>query len=150
MQQALASDYPEKNATSVKLTGDLLCRAVGRNLGGKPEELPKYLEIFLSTCLPEVIPGRQESGMISAPSVQTLIHDNLSSSNCRHLMLLTTNDSALHLLFGCGIVAEKDVQLLVGSKFKEDRSELHLTQQINQVSLFTVAVLIFPSSIPSF
>eukprot|EP01036_Dinobryon_divergens_P040794 gene40794-53992_t len=40
---------------------------------------------------------------------------------------------ALHLLFGCKLIDERTVDVLVGSCFKEDLQELHLIHQINQV-----------------
>jgi hypothetical protein len=48
-------------------------------------------------------------------------------------MILSQNETILQLLFGCQIIDESTVSVLVGSRFKDDLEELHLIQQINKV-----------------
>jgi hypothetical protein len=43
------------------------------------------------------------------------------------------NGSALPVMFGCGLLSEAEALVLIGSEFKDDMSELHLVQQINQI-----------------
>src|SRR5690606_34189920 len=74
----------------------------------------------------------KESDLQPTPVLEC-VRSNLQSHDVRHLMLLTRNDTALSLLFGCGLLQQSQVDILVGSRFKEDLAELHLVQQINQV-----------------
>ena len=72
---------------------------------------------------------------IKFPPVSRLVVDNLSSSSSRHLMLLTKNCSALWLLFGCGMVERENTKVIIGSDFVEDKSELFIIQQLNEVKI---------------
>ena len=128
----------------------LLARAVARNFGGRPEALKKLLEVFHKECfvnnsstvdLKPPKPKRTKSteikvaddGPVAAPTTTQLIKENLDSANCRHLMVLGRNENTLQLLFGCGLIDESSVSVLVGSRFKEDKQELYLIQQVNSV-----------------
>ena len=128
----------------------LLARAVARNFGGRPEALKKLLEVFHKECfinnnstvdLKPPKPKRTKSAElkvadecpVSAPTTTQLIKENLDSANCRHLMVLGRNENTLQLLFGCGLIDESSVSVLVGSRFKEDKQELYLIQQVNSV-----------------
>ena len=57
-----------------------------------------------------------------------LIAANLRDRGCRNLMLLTRNVSALRLLFSCELLDERTADVLFGSAFPEDLSELHLVR----------------------
>ena len=130
----------EIDVLNIDLNAQLLSRAVARNLGGKPTTLPYILKTFHDFCVDTSSNDRRTESKDyqypSPPSTLSLIKENLSSRNARHLMLLTQNDAALYLLFGCEAVSESKVNVLIGSRFKEDLHELHLIQQINQVSQF--------------
>jgi hypothetical protein len=131
----------------------MLSRAVARNFSGKPDAMPTLLAVFHRACF-----GSESGGVGSVafssllnsgagagaqpnelhsyappPSTATLISENLKSPSCRHLMVLSQNETALQLLFGCGLIDESSVSVLVGSRFKEDNQELYLIQQINSV-----------------
>ena len=118
--------HVNKTSTNVNVSPSLLTEVVGRNFGGS-EELSKFaLDTFQSTCFtqdqhPEPVP------------VRSLIRANLSDKSARHLMILTANGAALPILFGSGLITERESTVLIGSEFKEDASELHLIQQINEV-----------------
>ena len=48
-------------------------------------------------------------------------------------MLLTTATAALQLLFACRLLDESEADVLIGSDFPEDVSELHLVQTVNRI-----------------
>jgi hypothetical protein len=52
---------------------------------------------------------------------------------CVCWQVLTRQGAALPLLVGAGVLRHRDCTVLVGSAFEEDRGELRLVQQINQV-----------------
>ena len=114
---------------SVSMTPEVLINAVARNFGGKPHALESIATLFHSLCFPAA-PQRCPD----IPSALSLIRENIASTSSRHLMVLSTNDTALHLLFGSQVLNPKQTTVLVGSRFKDDLQELHIVQQINQVS----------------
>ena len=61
-----------------------------------------------------------------------LVRGNLADRGCRHLMLLTHNAAALQLLFDGGLLREQEVDVLFGSRFPDDVSELQLVQQVER------------------
>lgn len=133
----------------------LLSRAVARNFGGRPAALPTLIQVFHKECFAgsaaasvgsETKPPKTkkrsmaessveslEMGPAAPPATTQLIKENLESSSCRHLMVLGRNENTLQLLFGCGLIDEGSVSVLVGSRFKEDKQELYLIQQVNSV-----------------
>jgi E3 ubiquitin-protein ligase RNF213 len=111
----------------VQLTPSSLANAVSRNFGGRPDAMVRILELYHDSCF------QTRTGFPSPPSSLGLILENLRSMSSRHLMILSTNDSALQLLFGCNVLTHNQSCVLVGSRFKEDLQELHVIQQINQV-----------------
>lgn len=127
-----------------ELQPKLLNEAIARNFGAKPDSLREITGRFLQACLPafwEAISLHSLQALPQIPRIQ-LIADNLASSNSedsganvRHLMVLSlgNGDSALNLLFGSGVISEESVDVLVGSRFKDDLRELHMVQQINSI-----------------
>jgi hypothetical protein len=110
-----------------KINPETLSLAVSRNFGGRPDAMPPILDLFQKSCF-----DPQFTTPCSLPMID-LIQQNLSSPSARHLMILSANDSALQLLFGCQILSPTTTTVLVGSHFKDDLHELHVIQQINQV-----------------
>ena len=113
--------------TKDRLDAPSLFYVVGRNFGGQPEAIKNYYKIFFTRSFTQSFPKNK------FPPVHTLIAGNLNDTSSRHLMLLTQNSIALPLLFGCGFLDEREATVLVGSEFKEDKNELYLVTQINQV-----------------
>jgi hypothetical protein len=68
-----------------------------------------------------------------------LVRSNLQDRTSRHIMLLTHNAAALALLFDCGLLRELEVDVLFGSRFPDDVSELQLVQQVNRVKMAMAA-----------
>ena len=108
---------------------ELLSEAVSRNFGGQPSSLSAVLKVFFDHCYDLKSPHVYQD----PPPVLKLIVDNLASTTSRHLMILSSNDIALQLVLGYGIIPRSGVNVLIGSHFKDDIQELHLIQQINQV-----------------
>ena len=121
----------------------MIIYAICRNFGGKRALLASVIQ----TMLKELKKGGQNRGKekeeieenemgvgeVRYPPLSRLIVDNVSSSSSRHLMLLTKNCSALWLLFGCGMVERENAKVIIGSDFVEDKSELFIIQQLNEV-----------------
>jgi len=103
------------------LNAELLSKAVARNLGGKPSAMHYILSTFHEFCIHSAssvadILGESAANLQTKdskypppPTTLSLIKENLSSRDARHLMLLTLNDSALYLLFGCKAISESNV-----------------------------------------
>lgn len=114
---------------SVAMTPEVLVSAIARNFGGKPHALEGMIQLFCTSCFP----GFPAAAFPSPPLPLKLVEENMASTSSRHLMVLSTNDTALHLLFGSKVLTPSETTVLVGSKFKDDLQELHIVQQINQV-----------------
>ncbi|KAL1512226.1 hypothetical protein AB1Y20_005488 [Prymnesium parvum] len=76
-----------------------------------------------------------EPGFQFSTPTQELVLGNLQDRSSRHLMLLTHNAAALQLLFYGGMLKEDGVDVLFGSRFPDDVSELQLVQQVNRVKI---------------
>jgi hypothetical protein len=145
-----------------KLDPQALDNAIYRNFGGKPILLTATIQIFRKKCFEDItITGRfnnknnssnknndeddddelyqimknnkNSKYQFSKPPTLDLINENLNDQNARHLMVLTKQGAALPLLLNANAITLTDSVVLVGSDFEEDRAELRLVQQINQV-----------------
>jgi len=125
-----------------------LDNAIYRNFGGKPLLLEATVRIFRNRCYSNnghhyedeldakawSMNSHQRADIYSSkPPTLQLIHENLKDNSARHLMVLTRQGAALALLLNQGTVSLSESVVLVGSDFEEDRAELRLVQQINQV-----------------
>ena len=109
------------------LTADILNFIVCRNFGGNPVLLKRVLQSFYSECF-----GRGHLDPL--PSLHC-VRSNIVDYTARHLMLLTKNSAAIRILFNSKLLSEHNTKVLIGSEFPEDRTELHLITQINEVKL---------------
>ena len=121
LRLALVRDGGQLQASSV-------VDAIARNFGGERHGLERVLEEFR-----QELPHLDEE--LRPSPVQELVRANLHDGDCRHLMLLTTQAAALQLLFVCSILRESDAEVLIGSEFPEDLSELSLVQSVNRIKL---------------
>jgi hypothetical protein len=124
-----------KIGDSEELSAPLLIYALCRNFNGKPILMDKILQTFHKVCFYGQVNDDSLSDVLGGmipPTIQ-LIKDCINSPQNRHLMLLTKNSTALSLVFGCRLLREQDVCVLIGSQFKKDMEELHLIQQINDI-----------------
>lgn len=120
------------------LTPALLATAVARNFGGRSDSCSVLVPRFLEACFQGTSRANDNSAsqlLTLVPPTINLVDDNLKSTTSRHLMILSPNEEVLHLLFGCGVISEKTVSIMVGSRFKDDLEDLHLIQQINRVKM---------------
>ena len=89
-----------------------------RNFGGLPGEVTNIQNIFL---------GKLKKHMTSSVQdiipVTQLIQENLADPHARHLMLITSGDSALGILKQNLAQLEKETIMIYGSRFEEDLSE---------------------------
>ena len=109
------------------LTPDILSFIVQRNFGGNEELLKNVLASFNKQCFGNI-------PVVLKPVIQ-FVRSNLVDPSARHLMLLTHNSCALRILFNANLLNGHSVKVLTGSEFSEDKSELYLINQINEVKL---------------
>lgn len=111
------------------LNSDLLTMSLCRNFGGKAEFRKKILDIFHLKCF-----GYR--ALLKPPSMPSLLRANQEDqTNPRHLMILTSSQAILPLLFSCEILQRQTTDVLIGSGFQMDLNELHLVQQIDRVKV---------------
>ena len=113
---------------------EALLLSILRNFGGVPkDETQRILKIF------ETKTGISLSSVVAMPrpTNKELIEMNLDDkSMARHLMLLTTNNAALPLLFDCSIVNLSDTLVLFGSDFPEENNDnFALSLQLQKIKL---------------
>jgi len=162
---ALVKMLRAKLGNNSELDLETLLFCVGRNFSGNPDLLRRVLEAFNRRCFcdGEYIPSPAFAGIREGfayengarglgyyrqahfssdelasqlPPVTALIGSNLADmGSCRHLMLLTRNIAALPLLFSLGLLQEGEVDVLFGSRFAEDLSDLHMVKQVNKVKV---------------
>lgn len=116
-------------ASQTTLTAELLTYALLRNFNGKPALMDHLLEVFHSHCFNRPPPRGDHSRVLP------LVLANLQDGASRHLMLLTQNWAATELLVAAGHLNLDRATVLVGSEFPDDRTEMYLVQQINEIKL---------------
>ena len=129
----------ESNSAKFVTKEDLVF-SLFRNFGGRHDLLCGVLESMcrelfsLSGDLSDLsVSELAKTSHFSIPKLDELILANLDGLNSRHLMLLTKNSHALFLLNGMGILDPKRTKVIVGSNFDEDKNELYVIQQLNEV-----------------
>jgi MoxR-like ATPase len=175
-----------------ELSRELLMRAVLRNFGGRPWEMPRIMGTFFdcmqyeltsrdvmalqamsggaersaSTAASGVTPvkGEPSAGVAASSADQTreneleggesdqaqqqqreedqmaresnaihLIRSNLRDLKARHLMLLTRNGAALPMLFEHGILSHNGTDILFGSDFPLDKTDMQVCLNIQRI-----------------
>ena len=112
------------------LDAQLLMRTVQRNFGGQPpEELEACVEEFFE---------RTGMNVESAQRFTTaqLIQQNLEEPDARHLMLLTKNSAALRLLFESGLLDHTKAEVMFGSTFPGDQSDVFVATNLQKIKSF--------------
>ena len=107
--------------------------ALQRNFGGIPDELTNIQKIFLDK-LKEVMIQKPLSGDGVVP-VNKLIQENLAEPLARHLMLITSGDSAIGILKQNLAQLNREVFVIFGSRFEEDLSEEYNYQMLSRIIL---------------
>ena len=100
----------------------------------RDEEVARWSRVGPVPLWPFLAPGYR----FRVPTLE-LVRSNLQDRTSRHIMLLTHNAAALALLFDCGLLRELEVDVLFGSRFPDDVSELQLVQQVNRVKMAMAA-----------
>lgn len=106
------------------ISSEKLSLAVCRNFGGSSKLLARANRLFHLKCLgfpPASLPQH----------VLQLIAHNLGDHDARHLLLFTSNAHALEAMFGANLLDMADCEVLMGSQFSEDTSELRLIHQVS-------------------
>ena len=98
-----------------------------RNFGGLPDEVTNIQKIFLE----KLIPSTQD-----VFPVTELIQANLSDLHGRHLMLITSGDSAIGILKHFFTELEKETVTIYGSRFEEDLSNEYNYRILSRIILY--------------
>jgi len=110
------------------LDADIIMNAVQRNFGGRPREMESILSKF-ADLLGFSLAGARRAGVVE------LVRQNLVAKEARHLMLLTKNNAALGLMFDNTILSIDKTDVIFGSDFPLDQTDLQIMLNINKVKL---------------
>ena len=129
---ASATSGPAAGPAPRELDGALVMQAVQRNFGGRPKEMEGVLRTFFSQ-----LGMATELGRTRRLSVLELVRQNLDATaqSARYLMLLTRHGAALSLLFDRGVLDHKHSEVIIGSDFPLDQTDLHVCLNIQRVKL---------------
>jgi len=104
-----------------------LMGAVLRNYGGRPdEEREAVIDTFFTKC-------GMDAGRIARADTMTLIRENLREPDARHLMLLTRHNAALRLLYDEKIVDHSTSEVIFGSTFPSDLTDLYVATNLMRI-----------------
>jgi hypothetical protein len=109
------------------LNMELLVSAVTRNFGGRPEELNNIVRTFCNHV------GLDFGNSFSLMSPLENVRQNLLDDNARNLMLLTKNNAALAILFDQKLLSHDQTEVIFGSNFPKDNTELHICMNIQRI-----------------
>jgi hypothetical protein len=101
-----------------------------RNFGGLPGEVSNIQKIFLDKLKKLMI----SSAQVIIPVTQ-LIKKNLEDPHARHLMLITSGDSAIGILKQSLAQLGKETVTIYGSRFEEDLSEEYNYRILSRIIL---------------
>jgi hypothetical protein len=108
----------------------VLMKTVQRNFGGQPP-------VELEQCIEEFF---ERTGMtfdqIPRYTTPQLIQQNLEEPDARHLMLLTKNNAALRLLFESELVGHGKAEVMFGSTFPSDQSDIFVAMNLQRIKSF--------------
>jgi hypothetical protein len=101
-----------------------------RNFGGLPGEVTNIQKMFLDKLKKLMVSSGQE-----IIPVTQLIQKNLEDPYARHLMLITSGDSAIGILKQSLAQLEKETITIYGSRFEEDLSEEYNYRILSRIIL---------------
>ena len=105
--------------------------ALKRNFGGLPSKVNEIQDIFLLKLSNKMF----SSGDETIIPVTKLIKANLDDINARHLMLITSGDSAIGILRHSLETLDKETITIYGSRFEEDLSEEYNYRILSRIIL---------------
>jgi hypothetical protein len=110
--------------------GQILMKTVQRNFGGRPHhELDNCIEEFFERT------GHDENA-VKRYTTEELIKQNLDEPDARHLMLLTKNNAALRLLFESNLLDHRKAEVMFGSTFPNDQSDVFVAMNLQRIKGF--------------
>lgn len=115
---------------AASLEPQLLMKTVQRNFGGRPaQEMETCIQVFFE---------RMGMSYEAAPrySMTDLIRQNLEEPDARHLMLLTKNNAALRLLFESGLRDHNKAEVMFGSTFPNEQSDVFVAMNLQRIKSF--------------
>ena len=101
-----------------------------RNFGGLPGEVTNIQKIFLDKLEKHMTSSAQD-----IIPVTELIQANLADPHARHLMLITSGDSAIGILKQSLAQLQKETITIYGSRFEEDLSEEYNYRILSRIIL---------------
>lgn len=108
----------------------VLMKTVQRNFGGQPEDQ-------LEACIEEFFERTgMDFGDVERLTTQELIKQNLEEPDARHLMLLTKNNAALRLLFEGGLLDHSRAEVMFGSTFPNDLSDMFVAMNLQRIKSY--------------
>jgi hypothetical protein len=112
------------------LTPDILMSAVLRNFGGRPAEEVEGVKDNFFSCM-----GLNPSKAVR-PSIVELVSQNLDEKDARHMMILTRNNAALTLLYDLSIFKHAKTEIIFGSQFPSDQTDLYAMMNLQRIKSF--------------
>jgi MoxR-like ATPase len=116
--------------TTASIDATMLIEAVKRNFGGYPERTPQVLETFFRKVGLPIDTLKEDDKKLG---VIDLIQQNVDDRDARHLMLLTRNNAALSILFDQQILSHDKCDIIIGSDFPLDQSDLQICHNIQRI-----------------
>ena len=107
-----------------------------RNFGGLPGEVTNIQNIFLDKLKKPMLSSSQDNPALKTIPVTELIQANLKDRHARHLMLITSGDSAISILKQSLAELEKETITIYGSRFEEDLSEEYNYRILSRIILY--------------
>ena len=107
-----------------------------RNFGGLPGEVTNIQKIFLDKLKKLMVSSSPDDQALKIIPVTKLIQANLKDLHARHLMLITSGDSAIGILKQILAELEKETITLLGSRFEEDLSEDYNHRFLSRIILY--------------
>lgn len=120
-------------AATTALDGNMLLNAILRNFGGRPMEIIKVVKLFFKEL--GLIQPKEYSSTSSEFKIESLIAHNLKEPSARHLMLLTKSNAALGILFDHETLKHSKTEVIFGSDFPLDQSDLQVCVDIQRIKL---------------
>eukprot|EP00930_Biecheleria_cincta_P035478 TRINITY_DN24399_c0_g1_i1.p1 TRINITY_DN24399_c0_g1~~TRINITY_DN24399_c0_g1_i1.p1 ORF type:complete len:4764 (+),score=1067.82 TRINITY_DN24399_c0_g1_i1:48-14339(+) len=112
------------------LEPQVLMKTVQRNFGGQPDQqMDDNLDEFFERTGMDI----EKAERFTIPD---LIKQNMEEPDARHLMLLTKNNAALRLLFEGGLLDHSKAEVMFGSTFSSDQSDLFVAMNLQRIKTF--------------
>ena len=106
------------------------------NFGGLPGEVTNIQKIFIDKLKKLMVFRSQDDQVFKIIPVTELIQANLKDLHARHLMLITSGDSAIGILRQSLAELEKETITIYGSRFEEDLSEEYNYRILSRIILY--------------